>query len=288
MSTAVYTAAITTRSPVITLSRAPTSPYLLTRAWTGHGWTTRRPRVARWSSGSLASGPDVPESQEMVFEAAVIASGQSDAGTFLDNVLASWKPSDTTEELTVTWADTTIRMRRGRPVVADVDMTLTPNGTVSTVRLVFDCLDPIWYSSLYSSAIVTMPVGGDGVVVASGGVTVASGGVDVTGGSTSGDAAVVNVGSADVDWSAIVVGPVTNPRLLINGVGVTVNYDLPAASTALVDTRTRSVRINGVLRPLIDLSSQWPKLPANEVVTFSLRGDAGTGSATISWQDGWH
>lgn len=271
---------------VITVGASPIAGpgYRLKSGPLGFGWSNRAGRAPRWDGGTVPTDRDVPDAREMVFEVIVFGTNPSDVIGLVQRLAYAWRPTDEIKEITVQM-DTVALVRRGRPGAFDHDISLMPNGPVAMCRCVWDVMDPLWYGSEIT-AFASMPAGGDGVVVASGGVTVASGGIDVVGSSASGDTTLANYGSADVDWEAFLVGPILNPRLILGDSTVTFNLDLAAGSTASVDSRSRTIAVDGIIRPVVDVSSEWWKVPADTTSTASLRGDSGTGNVTFSYREG--
>jgi hypothetical protein len=62
-----------------------------------------------------------------------------------------------------------------------------------------------------------------------------------------GDRTVVQAGNAAADWTATIFGQATEPYLRINGIFVNwTGLELPPGSAILIDTRQRTMNLNGV------------------------------------------
>jgi hypothetical protein len=247
-------------------------------------------RVPLPDGGEAALGADVTARRTLTFECRMRGVSQA-AHVALERALAAaWAPSTTDLVLPVTW-DGESRLIYGRPVDIDIssDRSRVKNH-LSFARCVFQTTsDPIWYlATPQTTSLVTMPVADGGITVASGGIAVASGGITVAAPSGSAsDANATNNGTADVDWTARLVGPILNPRITVAGSIVYMSGDLASGSVAIIDSRTHTITVDGYERNWIDpISSRWAKLPAGVATTFSLRGDSGTGTGVLSWFDG--
>jgi hypothetical protein len=271
----------------VTASEDPASLIMLTSYPAGVGVDARTNRVNRPSGGKAPQGKDVVESRNLTFEASVVrprTGTDGDVVDAVDQLVGAWSPSSTTVELTYTVGGRS-KVRRGRPITCDVEYGMLPEW--APVRMVFECLDPVVYAGGDpKTAYVSMPVGGDGVTVASGGVTVASGGVTVVGGAVSGDAPAANNGYAPVDWVAQVIGPVVNPRVNVAGGIVLLNTTVLAGSVGYLDSRRHTFTLDGTVTNTVDPTSVWCQLPPRTSSIFALRGDSGTGSGVLVWRDG--
>lgn len=239
--------------------------------------------------GAYANGPDVGEVQRLVFEHWLMGATATATEALRDALAGVWgsDPTGPIEEITVVLASTTGRVYRGRPAGVTFRNDRLGRQGIMEARCEFATYDPLWYSSTLKTANVAMPVGGDGITVASGGITVASGGITVAGGASSGDAAALNAGTAAVDWQVSLAGPITNPRVQVAGGWINLSGTLVDASNRLLlDSRTRTVQVDGVYQTWVLPGAVWNKLPAGVTVAFALRGDTGTGTGTLTWRDG--
>lgn len=253
--------------------------YELTKAPTGFGVAARTSRIERLGGGTVPVGADTPESIDMTFEVAILGVTAQNLVDLVDALVTAWAPSSTTDELTMALAATQ-RRRRGRSLGVDVDYEWIKAGSMANARCVFNATDPFWYGSTFSvSTVVGVITGGLVSPVVSPIVTTGSG--------TLGDAPVYNAGSAPAPWTATITGPVTTPRLIMNGLTVQIDGDLPAGAIATVDSRTRSVVVDGAMRPWVSYASTWWTIPPG-ASTFSFRAVAGTGSATLTWSDTYY
>lgn len=150
-------------------------------------------------------------------------------------------------------------------------------------RASFVATDPIRYGPA-SNIVLSMTALGGGLVFPTTFPAVFGGG----GGS--GTAPLLNAGSATVDWEATLTGPLTNPRLSLDGSGrfVRVLATIAAGETVVLDSVSGAILLNGSApRPSwFAPGSRWFRLAAgSNSVTFT--ADSGSGSATITWRSGW-
>jgi hypothetical protein len=175
---------------------------------------------------------------------------------------------------------------RGRPMRPLVDLSQAHLGYAQAL-VQFETTDPLWYEATVRSVTLVNPSGGGGVTVAAGGVTVAADGVTVASAGTTGDASAVS-GTADTHWSAILVGPLETPRLMIGGRSVQIDATIPLGVNLVVDSRKQSVTEGNQPRPWINVTAKWTKIPADDPVTISLRAVSGTGQAIVTWRPAHH
>lgn len=238
--------------------------------------------------GAYANGPDVGEVLRLVFEHWVMGATPAATEALRDVLAGAWgsDPTGPIEEITIVLAAGG-KVYRGRPAGVTFRNDRLGRQGIIEARCEFAAYDPIWYSATQKTASVSMPVGGDGITVASGGITVASGGITVAGGASSGDAAALNAGTAAVDWQVSLAGPISNPRVQVAGGWINLSGTLVNASNRLLlDSRTRTVQVDGVYQTWVLPGAVWNKLPAGVTAAFALRGDTGTGTGTLTWRDG--
>lgn len=114
-----------------------------------------------------------------------------------------------------------------------------------------------------------------------------------------GDRIINNAGNADAHWTAALFGIVTNPTFKVNGITVNFNVNggvvLPAGSSIVIDTRARTMYLNGdPAFSVYDRSNftawQWADLmfkPGDNLVRFggSILGVGA--SANVCWNPTW-
>jgi hypothetical protein len=191
----------------------------------------------------------------------------------------AWRPheGDGLLELTVQM-QSGIYVYRGRPLRPAV---ITDEWGYGTANVKFDVLDPLMYAVSFRTAfvgLVTFTGGFDSPIVTP---------IVTTSSGSTGDAFVINEGYAPAPWTALLSGPLTNPRLILNGQSINIVGDIPAGSNLSVDSRTGRVELDGAMRPWVVGSSTWWDIPPGPS-TFSLRADSGSGSATLSWRDAYY
>lgn len=255
--------------------------YPFTVAPTLPGSLSRQPTVELASGGSAFVGGDVGSAGTLLFEHAVLGATQAEAMTRVDAIVAAWSPDTDAalEELTLVLADVA-RIYRGRPRRATPKLDLLIRGNMAEVQCEFTVADPRWYAGITRSVTV-------GVAAMTGGLATpvdTTGGVTTTSSGSSGDVSVVNAGTAPAPWTAYIVGPVTTPRLIMAGKTFELLGDVPAGSTLVVDSYNGTIRLDGAARPWKSFESTWWEIPPG-TSTFSFRALAGTGTATLIWQD---
>ena len=172
------------------------------------------------------------------------------------------------------------RILYGRPIVSEFNMGDMHHGR-ARCRLVFQALDPRLFSTTESA--VTLGLSDPG------GFTFPLTFPLTFGVSGNSDGQAVNAGTYSSDWTASIVGPVTDPKILHSDSGqyVEMSGTVPAGSVLLVSSADKSIILNGSPRQSwLTLTSRWWEL-ASGSNTIRFRAASGTGSATISWRDAW-
>ncbi len=128
--------------------------------------------------------------------------------------------------------------------------------------------DPLWYSNNIASSVLT-----------------------INSPSTTNTTPITNNGNIAVDSILTFVGPATNLSLTNNTVGrsIKINYPLLAADILVVDTKLKSVHLNGARRnDLLRNDSQWWKLePGANSLTYTRSNTNGSTTATVEHRHGW-
>lgn len=107
-----------------------------------------------------------------------------------------------------------------------------------------------------------------------------------------GSVTVTNVGEVSTWPTFTVTGPVTGPIITVAGstLQFAADFELALGQTAVIDTDTRSVLIDGVARRDVLVRTEWVPLKAGvaTVITFSGQGtyDPAAG-LTASWRSAW-
>ncbi len=100
----------------------------------------------------------------------------------------------------------------------------------------------------------------------------------------SADRPVTNYGDMDCPWTARIVGPITQPSIEAPDLGreVTVNLTLGATDTLDLDSRDRTVILNGSASRsgLVTRASSWFDIPADSTTTIRLGSAAVPDGAT--------
>lgn len=239
--------------------------------------TDRAPAPGR--GGEVALGPDYAGAGQLVFELRMLSTAALiEAEAFL--LRQAFAPvSNGGELLELTWESAGgTYVVRGRPEAPALDLNDAKFGK-GLARVSFQTLDPLWYSVNWQQ--VTATAGG-----ATGGIASPPVSPPVTtGGSSGADKAVFNGGTASAPWTMQLNGPLTTPSLMLNGLTVELYPgEISAGSVAYIDSRTRSVTLDGNPRAWVSFGSVWWDIPPGSS-TFSLRATAGTGTATLMWRD---
>lgn len=202
-----------------------------------------------------------------------------DAEAAIRDLTAAWAPEDSLDLVTLTLQMTDAEYQLlGRPESCDIDAGTFLHFGVVYARVTFLVLDPLWYSSTWKAETVTPTEPGTWTLPMTLPITFGVG----TGGPQ--DVTVTNDGTADAPWRVTLVGPLTSPRISLNGRAVVILGDIAAGSSATVDSRSQSVTVDGVYQSWLSIESDWWEIPPGSS-TFSLRAQAGTGTATLRWQD---
>jgi hypothetical protein len=240
------------------------------------GITARQSTTPLPDGGVTFTGSDVGESGTLAIEAHILGVDAANCVALADDLAAAWSPATEDREVLVSLPGSD-RIYRGRPTscIPVIDGTET-----GAARCSFLVADWRWYANATKSVSV-------GVAALTGGITTpldTTGGITSTGSGSTGDASVVNDGTAPTPWVAYIVGPVTTPRLILGGKTIELLGDVSAGSTLVVNGEDGSVRLGGASRPWVSFESTWWEIPPG-TSTFSFRAVAGTGTATLIWQD---
>lgn len=142
--------------------------------------------------------------------------------------------------------------------------------------------DPRIYDQSFTSTVVGLPSAATGLTFnATAPFVFGSAG-------TGGSVLVTNSGNFPAPWVAVITGPVTNPSVTANGLGLTFNGTVNAGETLVVDSLARSVLLNGTASRnnwVAAASVWWALPPGNTTVQFN--ATSGTGTLTFSYRSAW-
>lgn len=100
-------------------------------------------------------------------------------------------------------------------------------------------------------------------------------------------ATLTNGGNKDAPLTVTMVGPLTNPQLVSDTAGKTINFAITLLNTdtLVVDMLRHTIVLNGSAnrRGIIDNPNWFFLAPGDNIVRF--RAQSGTGTATYKWQD---
>lgn len=233
--------------------------------------------------GARALGASFQQVKLVEIEASVGAASPEDAEDAADELTAAWEPSGVDEWLIVRMAGGE-RALLGRPVSCTLVYDLLSASHVAA-RCEFEATDPLWHSVDVHSVTVTA-----NTAAGSGGYAVPAA---VPWGSSSAgispsDVVIVNAGNAATGWQVTLTGPLTTPSLLLDGVALVFDAEVPVGAVVVVDSRDQSVTFGGASRPTWHrIGTPWWSISPGRHF-FGLRAVAGTGSAVLEWRYAWH
>lgn len=244
--------------------------------------------VERPRRSGVTPGDDLLSGRHVAFFVRVRAGTFAELEQRVSDLAATWAPSDVDEWLDVRLSGTPAEYSlRGRARGIDAPVTrarawLDHGGSIN-VRCSFMATDPTRYGAEQSVSLV-LGAGGPGLEYPVEYPVVYGGGSGTAVGSA------VNAGTTDVDWTATLTGPLTNPRLehVESGRFIRVAATLTAGQTLLLDSSAGALLFGGVSpRPTwFAAGSRWFLLaPGSNSVR--LTADTGMGSALIEWRPGW-
>jgi hypothetical protein len=171
---------------------------------------------------------------------------------------------------------------RGRPRGVEWDLTRRFTFGLADARCTFVCLDPLKYGPQVTNTLA-LPSGTAGLAVPA---AVPA----VLGAQTGGEVTITNNGTAPIDWTATINGPIDTPRLEMVGLGRRVAFDIALVSgeTLVLDSRSASALLNGSTPRTSTLQpgSRWWQFPVGSS-TVRYRAASGSGSADISFRNGY-
>lgn len=230
----------------------------------------------------ITPGPDLLGGRSLAFEVEVIESTPELAQQRAIELAAAFAPANSTEWLEMTIADRTFAWRgRYRGVADDLSRRFL-SGKIP-MRCRFLATDPLRYGPEEWASIGLSDVG-DGFILP----VVLPAIIDGTTGA--GETLALNTGSRSVPFSALLTGPLGNPRLthVESGRFVRVLTTLGAGETAVIDSRpsVSTVLVGGASRPDLMSGGSYPFLLPPGPATLRLTADTGTGTASITWRPG--
>jgi hypothetical protein len=247
----------------------------------GHG-TVSGDRIARPGvDGLFALGPDTLDARTITFDLYWVGETAAEVEQSSRLLAAAWTPQRVgSAALTFTVADREY-VCFGRARVFELDLLYASVGH-GRARCEFEATDPRLYSSVPAAVVLGLSGGTGGLEYP------LSYPLSYGAGSDS-DGSIDNEGTISTTWTASIVGPVSNPRLTLGATGqyIEINGEIPAGSTMVLDSLTRSVLLNGSPRQTwLTLPSRWWELAAG-VNTVRFRATSGTGACTFSWRSAW-
>jgi hypothetical protein len=151
-------------------------------------------------------------------------------------------------------------------------------------RVQWQALDPRMYDVALSSTVVSLPLTSGGWVF--------PWVFDWTfgGGSAGGTVFATNTGSAPAPWSARFDGPLVNPSITHQELGLTLlfNITLAAGDFLVVDSTARTVLLGGTASRYSTLAQpNWFDLSPLTSNTIRFNAASGSGTMTFSYRNAW-
>lgn len=258
-----------------------------------YGWTawpsglgTAEIRVqdeARPGRAGLVAGDDLLGGREVVFVVQVKGTATVIEQALLE-LAAAYEPVAADVWLDLRMSGTPAEYALlGRPRGCQYNLSKRYTHGLGDARCVFVATDPVKYGAEQQ---VTISLGTPGV-----GLTYpVTYPIVYTGSALSGIGSAPNDGFKAVHWSAVLNGPMLNPRLehIESGRFIRVSADLLAGETLTLDSRSGALLFGGTSpRPTWQApGSSWFQL-APGPNSLRLTADTGTGSADVTWRPGW-
>lgn len=149
--------------------------------------------------------------------------------------------------------------------------------------LLWHATDPRIYDAAWSATTIGLPS-------ASTGLTFPAAAPFVFGSAgTGGTLVAVNAGNFPAPWLAQIAGPVTNPSISHDGLGLAVTWNgtVLAGETLVIDSLAKSVLLNGTASRYSLTVAQWFDLDANGSTTVRFNAASGTGTLTFNYRSTW-
>lgn len=162
-----------------------------------------------------------------------------------------------------------------------IDSAFAAGKAVATLQ--FEATDPRVYGNIERSDST-------GVGAVTGGLAMPHGFPHGFGLAEAGTITTTNGGTYPAPWTATLTGPLTSPRIALVGTDGELRldgFDLAAGDTLELDSRRRTIRLNGTASRAGSLTRRaWFDLPVGSAAV-QLTAGAGTGELSLSWRDTW-
>ena len=158
--------------------------------------------------------------------------------------------------------------------------------TIGTGRaeVEWHCTDPRIYSSTLTTLTTTQATSSGGLLLP------ALAPLAFIGTATGGQVVATNSGEFDAPWTAVISGPVTNPRIENVTTGQTISFtgELGEGDTLTISSLDRTVLLNNTTSRYswLTAGSSWFDLPAGDT-TVRFAGASGSGSIDLSFRSVW-
>lgn len=226
------------------------------------------------------AGDDRLGGRTIVFDVHILGTSRTSAETAAAALAGAWSPSRVDVELGVRLSGTPAEYSLfGRPRGCDIAIDRKMLAGVLRARCTFLATDPRRFGALVN-ATLALPSGTSGLPFPAAAPF-------VWGAGSGGNVSVNQAGTVDTDWTATISGPITTPRIehVELGRSLAVNLSLAAGETLVLDSRSKSILLNGTASRYSSLTSgsRWFQLPPG-TSTVRLTGAGGSGSAQFSYR----
>lgn len=267
----------------------PGTDYIITE-WTGLGTPEYRTSDDRIPlDHGVWTGPEYLEGRSVTLRTVVRGDSEALVTQNADALLQAWYLDTrddgygTNEPLKVKLPGRDERWLFGRPRRVMME-TSGIKGTNIPSSLEFFASDPRWYSATEHSTSIAYNS------AASGRAYDRAYDYGYGGAGQSNAVQILNAGSFPTRPHVRIDGPVTNPYIINETAGKTLQltYTLPAGEYLDVDFADRTVMLNGTASRYYVKSGDWFELaPGNNDIRFGVGSTSGAPTAVMTWRDAW-
>jgi hypothetical protein len=234
----------------------------------------------QWSSPDFLGGRTVQASITINSQHPSSAAWQA-----LSQALVTGQQSESVLSATipgVAYGNTVQVNARVRKLSLPIDMNYTFG--VGRAEVEWHCTDPRIYSSTLTTLTTTQATSSGGLLLP------ALAPLAFIGTATGGQVVATNSGEFDAPWTAVISGPVTNPRIENVTTGETISFtgELGEGDTLTISSLDRTVLLNNTTSRYswLTAGSSWFDLPAGDT-TVRFAGASGSGSIDLSFRSVW-
>lgn len=205
--------------------------------------------------------------------------------TYLDSLKANWAPSSSLVPLYWNTIETGTRVLFVKPLGVKYDWDALRRLGKAAITFTAYAEDPRIYTQTLNTLVVSL-----GAIISTGFAFAFAFPFGFGGVSTTSDGIIVtNGGNRPTPPVFTINGPVTNPVIMNDTISAEMdfNIDLALGETLVVDTRYRTVRLNGTAnrRALMTKPGWFMLQPGDNFIRF--RGTAGSGTLSVAYRSAW-